>query len=214
MRKRLMVLLVVAAMGIAILAVPAAAAPPERTDEPIFLLFLDFENDKAVFWNITRDGFCAWEAGGFAGPPPVLELVPASTHETGQGVLVGSFKATRHVELWDIDDPLNPDAPCTDTDGQLGPWATGYVSASSTDNDLSGTRTRTNSFGDRGQGTVEDSEGSQWHYSWNFTALVDKDDEFKVAAENFNLKRIGRSHLSLLSGLQPNDWRPVTSGIL
>jgi hypothetical protein len=191
MRKRLMVLLVVAAMGVTVLAVPAAAAPPEISDEPIFLLFLDFENDKAVFWNITRDGFCGWQDSGFDGPPPVLELVPASTHETGQGAVVASFKATRDIELWDLDDPSNPVGPCTDTAEQTGPWALGDVSVSSTDNDLSGSGTRTNSFGDSGNGTVANSDG-QWHYSWNFTALIDKDGEFKVAAENFNLKRIGR----------------------
>ena len=196
MKKRILALVGAVTLLVSVAVIPAQAAPPEQTDEPIFLLFLDFENDKAVFWNITRDNFCAWVASDFEGPPPVGELVPASTHETGQGAIVAKFKATRHLELWNLDDPANPVEACEDTDGQPGPWATGHVNASSTDNDLFRSedprvRNRTNSFGDVGQGTVHDTDGGSWHYSWNFRAHIDKDDEFSVPTENFNLKKKG-----------------------
>jgi hypothetical protein len=190
-KNRILALFGAVTLLVTVAAIPAQAAPPEQTEEPIFLLFLDFENDKAAFWNITRDDFCAWEASGFAGPPPVQELVPASTHETGQGALVASFRATRPLELWNLDDPANPEAPCSDTDGQPGPWATGHVNASNTDNDLFASGTRTNSFGDVGQGTVYDNDGDRWHYSWNFRAHNDRDGEFSISAENFNLKKKG-----------------------
>ncbi len=32
----------------------------------------------------------------------------------------------------------------------------------------------TNSFGDRGEGTVRDASGDAWHYSWVFRALLDR----------------------------------------
>lgn len=191
MKKRILALFGAVTLLVTVAAIPAQAAPPERTEEPIFLLFLDFENDKAVFWNITRDHFCAWVASDFDGPPPVQELVPASTHETGQGALVASFRATRHLELWNLDDPANPEGPCPDTDGQPGPSATGRVNASSTDNDLDASGTRTNSFGDVGRGTVSDNDGDKWHYSWNFRAQNDRDGEFSVRTETFNLTKKG-----------------------
>jgi hypothetical protein len=64
------------------------------------------------------------------------------------------------------------------------------VNASSTDNDLFASGTRTNSFGDLGQGTVYDNDGDSWHYSWNFRAHNDRDGEFSISAEN-NLKKKG-----------------------
>jgi hypothetical protein len=191
MKRRVLALLGAVTLLVSVAVIPAQAAPPEQTDEPIFLLFLDSENDLAVFWNITRDDFCQWVDDGFPGPPPVGELVPARTHETGKGALVGSFNATRHIELWNLDDPANPQDPCLDTDGQAGPWATGHADVSSSDNDLDVSGTRTNSFGDRGRGTVEDDNTDLWRYSWNVTAHIDKDFEFTVPAENFNLQKKG-----------------------
>jgi hypothetical protein len=50
---------------------------------------------------------------------------------------------------------------------------------------------RVNSFGERGQGTVEDTDGSKWRYSWNVRLQIDRDFEFRVVTEQTNLKPIG-----------------------
>lgn len=176
------------------LAAPAVAQAPDRVEEPIFLLTLDVKHDKAVFWNITRDHFCEWVEGGFEGPPPVQSLVDAQIKETGQGALVARFDATSDLELWDLDDPANPQDPCSDTDGQPGPWAQGVAKVSVNDNDLDVSGTRRNSFGDTGTGKVTDATGGAWHYSWTFRAhcSVDCEFDFSVKAENFTLRRLGR----------------------
>lgn len=178
-----------------VMAVPGHADPPEVVEEPIFIAFPDLENGVAVFWNITRDDLCAWAAGGFVGPPPVIEPVTASFHETGQGALVASFSATRPLELWNFDDDVPPLIdPCVDTDDQSGAWATGPVSVNANDNDFDVSGTRTNSFGDRGQGTVVDGDDARWHYSWAFraTCVVDCETDFSLKVDHTILKKKGQ----------------------
>jgi hypothetical protein len=176
-----------------VVAAPIHADPPEQTEEPIFGVFPDLENGLAGFWNITRADFCAWQAAGFAGPPPVIELVPATMHETGQGAVAASFKATRPIELWALDSDVLPSLgdPCSDTDDQPAPWATGTVHVTSTDNDFFASMTRMNVFGDRGQGTVFDADGAAWHYSWTTRLQFTQDGEFTVIVDRFNLKKMG-----------------------
>lgn len=188
--RKVAVLVSMLAMLMTASALPAHADPPESSEENIFFIFPDEENGLAVFWNTTRDAFCAWEEGGFVGPEPVIEPVTVSTLETGKGAIVGSFRATRPIELWMLDEDADLSGPCTDTDNQTGPWATGDATVTSNDNDVFVSGTRTNSFGDRGRGTVVDSAGEQWFYSWTFRAQIDRDDAFTVKAENFNLKKI------------------------
>lgn len=174
-----------------VVAAPIQADPPEQTQEPIFAVFADLEYGLAGFWNITREDYCAWQAGGFVGPPPVIELVPVTMHETGQGAVVASFKATRPIELWALDSDAAIEDPCLDTDDQLAPWATGTIHVTANDNDFFVSMTRMNVFGDTGQGTVFDADGAAWHYSWTFRLQLSQDGEFRVIVDNSNLKKKG-----------------------
>jgi hypothetical protein len=190
--RHVIVTVTVLAVLVTVLAVPASADPPQRVEEPVFTLIPDVENGLAAFVNITRENFCDWEAGGFVGPPPVNELVEVTRHETGQGAIVVAFRAEVRIELWTFDEDVPPlVGPCEDTDGQAGPWATGIARLELNDNDQDVSGTRANSFGDRGQATVYDADGDAWHYSWTFRALISRDGEFTVSAENTNLKRKG-----------------------
>lgn len=191
MKKRSLAALAIASLMLTAISGSAQAAPPMRGEEPLFSLFPDFENGVAIFWNMSRDDFCAWGEG----PPPVQQLIPASAHETGQnGELVARFSATSSVEIWLINDPENPIGPCEDTAGQEGPFATGEARVSANDNDLRNTGPRRNSFGERGQGTVTDVTGADWHLSWAFRNQCDVDCmlDFTPRAEQINLKRLGR----------------------
>lgn len=188
MRKRA---LVIAALAVLMTgpAAPASAAPPQQVEDPFIFLFADEENGLALFVNITRESFCEWEAGGFVGPPPVEELISAQFNETGKGAIVLSIQqADVSIELWRLDQDVPPFVgACEDTDEQVEPWATGTARIEANDNDLDVSLTRTNSFGNRGQATVYDANGDAWHYSWSLRALITRDGEFRVAAENFNL---------------------------
>ncbi len=184
-------LAIAAALLVAVVgAAPVQADPPEQTEEPIFGVFPDFEHGLAGFWNITREDYCAWQASGFAGPPPVIELVPVVMHETGQGAVVASYNAMRPIELWTLDGSL-PGGPCLSTDEHPAPWATGPVHVAFTDNDLFASMTRMNVFGDRGQGTVFDADGAAWHYSWTTRILFSQDGEVTFAVDNSTLKKKG-----------------------
>jgi hypothetical protein len=192
MRKRGLAAAFAAAVMAASLAVPATANPPERLQEPIFLLFPDTEYGFAVFVNITREEYCDWEAGGFVGAPPVEQLIESKVVETKQGAVVASFQADVSIELWRLDADVPPlVGPCEDTDGQSAAWATGTAHIAANDNDIAVGLTRTESFGDKAQATLVDAAGGEWHYSWTFHARISKDDVFSVTVENYNLQRKG-----------------------
>jgi len=181
MRIRKMLVLLMATMLLAAVAAPANAERPEVQDEPAMLLFPDTENGFAVFWNVTRDNFCDWVDGGFEGPPPVEQLVTTNFQVTDDGALQGRFTATRPIELWAFDDDVPPlIGACEDTDDQTGPWATGYARASGADDDFEGMTLPLNTFGDKGDGHVYDSEGAAWSYSWMTRIWDGGEDDFRV----------------------------------
>jgi hypothetical protein len=174
---------------LALAATPASAGPPETVDEPFFFIFPDIENGFVVFWNVTRDEYCDWEASDFEGDPPVTHLVSVTYNGTPKGPVVFRFSDISHLELWSIDADADLSGPCQDTDGSSGPWASGDARATQNDNDLNHDESvdaglhRTNAFGHRGQGTVLDANGDAWHYSWVFRAQRDSAGEFRLLME-------------------------------
>ena len=195
MLKRSLSALAIASLALTVVAGSVQAAPPERSEEPFFQLFPDFDDGIGVFWNITRDNFCAWAEGGFVGPPPVIQLIPVSVHETGaSGELVGQYRGTSSVEIWLLNDPDNPVGPCVDTEGQDGPFASGEAMGHGNNNDIDTVGSRRNSFGDRGQGSVTDINGDDWHLNWTFRSQCDLDCmiDFTNRAANVNLTKLGR----------------------
>jgi hypothetical protein len=171
-------------------AAPTAASPPERFEEPFTPNFPDLENDLAVFVNITRDAYCtddvvafeeaviAWIEGGMVDPfpdepefPPGFDGIDVQLKETGKGALVAHANADDLViELWTLDSPENRPfvGPCTDTDDDAEFFARGTTSFKSNDNDLFGSGTRGNAFGDQGRAEVMDGAGNYYDYSWKF----------------------------------------------
>jgi len=169
---------------------PVSAAPPERFDDPEFnTIFPDVENQLVVFWNVTRDDYCAWEAGGFVGPFPALEPVPVQLVATPTGALVFHWNAVRHLELWTMNEDAPLTGPCEDTDDSTAPWVTGSARWMGNDNDLDHNGSveaglyRTDSFGDRGIGTVVDADGQAWAYNWVFRAVYDKNLDFRPVVD-------------------------------
>jgi len=170
---------------------PAAAAPPVQTMEPAFLITLNEELGLVSFWNITREDFCAWEAGGFVGDPPVTDLIPGTEIQTGKGALVARLSATADIEVWALDADADLSGPCQDTDDQAGPWGFGSMTWMVNDNDLDVSLTRTNAFGDRAHGVVfEVGTGAGWAFSWTFQATIDRDEVFVVRADNTVIRPI------------------------
>ena len=194
MRMRTVLVAAMAVLALALgLTAQTSAAPPEQVELDDFSpLFADVENGLGLFVNIGRDDYCEWVDGGFVGPPPVEQTISVQLKETGKGAVVASFQGDLSIELWRFDPDVPPLVdPCVDTDAQSGPWATGTAHIVANDNDFDGSLTRTNSFGVRGQGTVEDASGGTWHLSWTDRVQITKDDEFRERTSNFNLHPIG-----------------------
>ena len=171
------------------LAAPAMAAPQEQFDEPIFLIFVDPDLGVVAFWNVTRDGYCAWEESDFAGEPPVVDLITTYSHTTPRGPVISRWSATGHLELWTLDEGADLSGPCQDTDDSTEPWAEGTAQVTSNDNDLSHDQSvdaglkLTNAFGDHGRGTVWDAAGDAWHFGWVFKAQLDNELNFRTVAD-------------------------------
>jgi len=170
------------------MAGPAAAAPPDKHQDPFFFLAPDPNLGLVVFINMDRATYCTpaivdweeafidWLDGGqvgdapeFPGAPDGFDLVRIQEKETGQGAVVqllrGSGLAT---ELWEMDADAPLIGPCTDTDDALHRVATGTATFMNNDNDLFGSGTRGNAFGNHGLAFLQDEDGNAVKYSFRF----------------------------------------------
>jgi hypothetical protein len=166
----------------------ALAAPPEKSTAPILFLFPDTDLGLVVLINIDRETICspeqvaweeafiAWLEGGEVGDPPEPPIDPEGFDsvsfqdiETGQGAVVSKFKGSGlYVEIWELDADAALVGPCTDTDDALHLIGSGTARFIGNDNDLFGSGTRGNAFGDRGIATLVDEDGNRLRYSWKF----------------------------------------------
>jgi hypothetical protein len=170
-------------------ATPAVAAPPERFEQVVVEAFPDLENRLAVFVNTTREDLCSWVEAGAVGPPPGVVPISIQIKETGKGAVVLSARGVVPIEVWRLDEDVPPlMGACEDTDEQAGPLAVGTARIGFTDNDAGGSSTRTNSFGGRLQASLTDAEGNTWRYTHTYRFHIDRDGEFQVRAENYNLR--------------------------
>jgi hypothetical protein len=169
-------------------AASALAAPPEKFTEPIILVSPDFDLGLVLFVNTDRETMCtpeqvafeeaflAWIEGGEVGDPPASPadpegLVPVSflVKETGKGAVVQHILGSNlPAEVWEMDPDAPGIGPCTDTDDVLNRIGTGTAKFRANDNDLFGSGTRGNAFGDRGVITLVDDAGNRLRYSWMF----------------------------------------------
>jgi hypothetical protein len=194
MRRIVLMALVIAALALATTPATARSAPhagpPSDVEWPVFFITPDEDHGLVTFVNITRAAFCAWVDAGFAGPPPVNELLTLATKETGQGALVVRARAVVDFEVWEISGPPGPATYCAD--GPDEPWGTATSQLVLTDNDEEISGTRTNSFGWNYQLAVTDRDGVVWRYSFHARFAFDRDGEFHIRARGFTLARTGR----------------------
>ncbi len=186
MRRILILLMALALLVVGVSAASAASGPPERTTETFPIIFPDFENGYAVFINTTRDIICTpeqvafeeWILGGEIGAPPGpgfqfegIDPIAVQSKTVGDGVIVNLAKGSNlPTELWVLDDPVDLGVgPCTDTDDKMEMFAEGTSSWQGNDNDLFGSDTRGNAFGDRGKASLTGVEdGQSYTYTHRF----------------------------------------------
>lgn len=179
-----------AAMALSLmLALPAAAAPPETIEERFTIIFPDVERELVIFVNTTREDYCTadvvdwelaviqWIIGGEVGPfpddppsgfPEGNDPIVSRVKETGQGALIAHRKGVdMNAEIWPMIDDAPLVGPCTDTDPS-DTQLVGTADWSANDNDVDVSGTRGNSFGDRGTIKGRDASGKPFKYSWRF----------------------------------------------
>jgi len=187
MRRAILSLCVAVVVALASTA-SALAGPPARFTEPVLFLFPDEALGLVVLINTDRETYCtaeqvaweeaflAWIEGGEVGDPPEppaepegFDLVSFQDVETGKGAIVSKFRGSGlYVEIWELDADAALVGPCTDTDDALHLIGSGTARFIGNDNDLFGSGTRGNAFGDRGIATLVDDDGDRLRYSWKF----------------------------------------------
>lgn len=224
--KRFLVLAMTLTLALTLTSIPASADPPTESGAVLrlelvdsFGVFPDFDNGYWVFGNITRATFCpfladveaweiafeAWLEGGMIGPPPEFPPVPeAITPDELQVVFASDAEVIRlhaggptSLHAWVL--PDDPGHPCIHSEEDAS--FEGDVQVTINDNDGPNMGTRTNSFGNRGRGTLtEVATGDRFHYNWNFRARwvggnpeVNPEAELVIMTEKFNLKKKGKS---------------------
>lgn len=176
--------LFIACASLAAIAVPvggASAGPPEDVVASDYInLFLDVDEGKSTWINITAHDFCGWVFGGFVGPPPVVDdAIPATLNPTADGgAVVASIKTDGvYVEIWNLDNPDGPyEGACEDILDQLlagsDPWATGTTSVNARTNNLFFPNDYARGVSDGVSGTafVETTEsGDSYRYKYNLS---------------------------------------------
>jgi hypothetical protein len=114
------------ALSVAV-ATPATAIPPHaEADAPLLAVFPDLDNGLVGYLNVTRADWCAWEAAGAAGDPPLLEPgSPSWERVTGTGEVSGNARDELHLELWPLDDDAAFESSCEDTSDATEAFAVG-----------------------------------------------------------------------------------------
>jgi len=173
-----------------LMLVPAFAAganPPDRFEQPDFVVVHDFQNDLAVFWNVTKESYCAWVEDPTPDPlPEVLKDLEFTFVQAGNGYSTQSYNETSDIELWVLNGGSQDDVCLMNGE----PWAQGVARASLRDiQDPDTVGTFLSKI--HGQGTVFESEtGDPWHYSWTTLVSIDETGDNHVV-EEFNLRVMG-----------------------
>jgi hypothetical protein len=200
-----MVALAAVTMMLMAIAAPVAADPPEESgvvvrifdDRGDFGIFPDTTNGYWVFSNADRSAFCDWFYS--EEPPPAPPNLDGDTVQLvfASDALVIRVDAGGPTSLHAFTGDGPGDNPCDGSEEEAS--FSGDVKVSVNDNDGPNEGKRANSFGDRGQGTLYDGDGSAYHYSWVFRAIWPPDENFPdldpanlKVTEKFNLHPIGR----------------------
>lgn len=185
MRRTLVLFMALALLVVGVSSASAASGPPDRTTETFPILFPDFENGHVVFINTTREIICTpdqiafeeWILGGEIGEPPGpgfefngIDPIAIQSKMVRDGVIVQLAKGSNlHTELWVLDEDAVGVGPCTDSDDELEKFAEGASRWQGNDNDLFGSDTRANAFGDRGKASLTGVEdGQSYTYTHRF----------------------------------------------
>lgn len=205
MYRRLLLTVLTLGLIVAVI-VPAAAAPPEQTTDPVAFTAPDFANDLVIFVNTSREAYCddiqlefervvsEWLEGGMQGPfpgddfPPAVGFVafPVQLVDTPQGVIAmtrGNVEGL-HMELWMLDDPEDQVGvgACLDTDDANELFAVGTSTFNGRVTDFYGAffagESQRPTFIDhtQGAGVVTTPYGDRYDYSWFFHQHVPCDD--------------------------------------
>jgi hypothetical protein len=197
MMFRRVLALVGATMILMAIAAPVTADPPPESgvvvriqDDESFGVLPDFVNGYWIFSNVTRDAFCTWfnDMDGEPFPKSLgtdqVQLVFLSD------ALILNLGAGGPTWLHAF---VGPDPFINPCDGsEVEPTFWGDVNVRLNDNDIPNEGKRANTFGDRGQGTLYDTSGDAYHYSWTFRGVWNPEGtEFKVTKDTFFLHRNG-----------------------
>lgn len=186
----------VAASAVALslaVATPATAIPPHAEENaPLLAVFPDLDNRLIGYLNVTRADWCAWEADGSEGEPPLLKPAsPGWERVTGTGEVSGNARDELHLELWPMDDDFALESSCEDTSDATEPIAIGRADVRASQMPLENDDGRGAWLGKIGfNAELTGSDGSRYRYHGRAMELYDGKGNARHLAMNSNHFRL------------------------
>jgi hypothetical protein len=166
-------------------ATPAAAIPPHaEEDAPLVAVFPDLDNRLVGYLNVTRADWCAWEAGGAEGEPPLLQPAsPSWERVTGTGEVSSNARDELHLELWPLDADPALESSCDDTSDATEPLAIGRADVRASQMPLDGDDGRGAWLGKIGfKADLTGSDGTRYRYQGHATELYDGQGNLRLSS--------------------------------
>ena len=162
----------------------AVAAPPDTSG-----VVTRFTDVIAFSYIDETDGLIA-----LGGPPPEEGCFGEGFDDTAEFMEVqtpaGPIVAVAHQAELDVfvyDLTLGHPCDILEAGGTPIPLYTGTMRTVANDNDLEVSLTRTNSFGARSTGWVEDAEGNRCRFSAHVRLQITRDEQFRVLTEGIHI---------------------------
>jgi hypothetical protein len=190
--ERVTVALAALAVSLAV-AAPATAIPPHaEEDAPLLAVFPDLDNRLVGYLNVTRADWCAWEAGGAEGDPPLLEPAsPGWERTTGTGEVSGNVRDELHLEIWRLDEDFALESSCEDTSDATAPIAIGRADVRASQMPLENDDGRGAWLGKIGfEADLTGSDGSRYRYHGHAMELYDGQGNLRRATDSAQFRLI------------------------
>jgi hypothetical protein len=172
------ILLVLLTAQIAVAAPPDTSGVVTRYTDVLAISYIDEKDGLIALGGPPPEEGCFGE--GFDDPAQFMEV------QTPAGPIVAvAHQAQLDVFVYDL--TLGHPCEIIEAGGTPIPLYTGTMRTVANDNDLEVSLTRTNSFGARSTGWVEDADGNRCQFSAHVRLQITRDEEFRVLTEGITI---------------------------
>jgi hypothetical protein len=185
------VLLVVFALVVLVVPISSVSADPpaesgivERFDVPGWNVIPLFDDEVWIWGNLDSLADICDPEGPIPATPTSVQLVHLPNEVIVVNIDVGVVPI---VVVPMVSDPLDPFADACDN-GEAIAWGSANVQFN--DNDADGSGTRTNVWGETGNGTAMDADGNPYKVQWHAKFQYSEQQGFRIVSERGSFRQL------------------------